>query len=141
MSRELTVECVYEGGMAFSATTGEHTVCLDYPMQPGELGTGPTPLQMVLASLASCSGSTLALVLARMGKTLSDLRVTARGLRRDEHPTVLTEVELDFVLKGDGLDSMSVERALRAAEEKLCPVWAMLKGGTPITAHYRIVEE
>ncbi len=138
MASELTVQAVHQGGMCFSTTAGSHTVCLDYPLGPGETGAGPTPLQMLLGSLAVCSGSTLVLVLGRMKQTVTGLQVTARGQRRDEHPTVLTEIALEFSLSGAGLDAGSVARALAIAEEQLCPVWAMLKGSTPVTASFNI---
>jgi len=134
MPTELVVHAVHEGGMRFTAEAGGHAVTLDYPLSPGEVGAGATPLQLLLASLAACSGSTLALVLARMQQPLQGLEVHARGLRRDEHPTVFTEIALEFVLHGTELDPDAVTRALSAAENHLCPVWAMLKAGTPITA-------
>jgi uncharacterized OsmC-like protein len=38
-----------------------------------------------------------------------------------------------------GVDQAAVERALALSEETLCPVWAMLKDGTPITASCGVV--
>jgi putative redox protein len=136
MPTELAVHAVHEGGMRFAVTAGEHSVTLDYPLRPDEAGAGATPLQSLLSSLAACSGSTLALVLRRMQQPLEGLEVYARGQRRDEHPTVLTEIALEFVLHGPDLDPDAVARALTMAENQLCPVWAMLKAGTPITASF-----
>ncbi len=139
MPQELSVHAIREGGMCFTASTGEHSVCLDYPLGTGATA-GPTPLQMLLASLAVCAGSTLGLLLERMKQPFSGLQVEARGKRRDEHPTVLTEIALEFVITGAETDSARVAQALKVAEEQLCPVWAMLKDGTPISTSYRIVE-
>ena len=58
MPQELSVRAVRESGMCFTASTGEHSVCLDYPLGPGATA-GPTPLEMLLTSLAVCAGSTL----------------------------------------------------------------------------------
>jgi putative redox protein len=80
-----------------------------------------------LASLAGCAGGTLALLLSRMKRPLQGLEVNARGKRSDEHPTVFTEITLEFVFRGSGLESAAVERALAQARDQLCPVWAMLK--------------
>lgn len=124
--------------MCFAVTAGEHAVTLDYPLRPGETGAGATPLQLLLASLAACSGSTLALVLRRMEQPVEGLEVQARASRRDEHPTILTEISLEFVVHGAGVNPDAVGRALTAAEDQLCPVWAMLKAGTPITATFRV---
>ena len=56
----------------------------------------------------------------------------------DAHPTLLTKIELAYSLSGDGLSSDSVEKAIRTAEEKMCPVWAMLKGNVEIAWKYVI---
>jgi putative redox protein len=125
--------------MCFIATTEQHSVCLDYPLGPGATA-GPTPLEMLLTSLAVCAGSTVSLVLERMKQPLNGMTVEARGSRRDEHPTVLTDIALEFVVTGAGVESERVAQALKVAEEQLCPVWAMLKPGTPVAATFRIVE-
>ncbi len=137
MPQELTVRAVRESLMCFNTSTGEHEVCLDYPLGPG-VTAGPTPLEMVLASLAVCAGSTLGLILDRMKQPVGGLVVEARGKRRDEHPTVLTEITLEFVIKGEP-NPDKVAQALTIAEEQLCPVWAMLKNGTKISASFHIV--
>jgi putative redox protein len=139
MPQELSVRAVRESGMCFTASTGEHSVCLDYPLGPG--GTaGPTPLQMLLTSLAVCAGSTLGLLLERMRQPFTGLVVEAAADRREEHPTVLTEIRLDFIITGPQTDPDRIAQALKVAEEQLCPVWAMLKGGTAITTGFHIVE-
>jgi putative redox protein len=138
MPQELSVHAVRKSGLCFTASTGEHTVCLDYPLGVATT-SGPTPLEMVLTSLAVCAGSTLALVLERMKQPFTGLAVDARANRRDEHPTILTDISLDFVISGKEADPERVAQALQVAEEQLCPVWAMLKPGTPISATFRIV--
>jgi len=100
-----------------------------------------TPLRLLLASLAGCSGNTLALVLGRMQQPVEAIEVDARGRRRDEHPTVLTDITLEFVVRGKGVEPAAVGRALTMAEEQLCPVWAMLKPGVAISAAFTVVED
>ena len=137
MPQELSVRAVRDSLMCFNASTAKHSVCLDYPLGPGPTA-GPTPLEMLLTSLAVCAGSTLGLVLDRMKQPVTGLVVEARGKRRDEHPTVITEIALEFVIAGAQTDPAKVTQALKIAEDQLCPVWAMLKGGTPISASFRI---
>ena len=66
------------------------------------------------------------------------VEVTARGQRRDEHPTVITEIDLAFVVHG-AVDPGRVEHALALSEAQICPVWAMLKAGTPVSSSYTVV--
>jgi uncharacterized OsmC-like protein len=56
----------------------------------------------------------------------------------DAHPTLLTKIELEYSLSGNGLGCDSVEKAIRTAEEKMSPVWAMLKGNLEIVWKYAI---
>jgi putative redox protein len=140
MSTVLSVNAMHQGGMRFTAGNGKHTVTMDYPLETEE-GTGLRPLEMLLASLAACSGGTLVALLRRMEQPLQGLEVNARGVRRQEHPTVFTEIALEFVVSGAAVDPAAVARALAQAEQRFCPVWAMVKGGAPITVSYRIVAE
>ena len=141
MPTEALVHAVHEGGMRITADDGEHSITMDYPMPGAATGlAGIAPLKVLLASLAGCSGTTLALVLGKMRQPVSGIEVDVRAVRRDEHPTVYTEIALEFTVTGAGVDPTAVERAIAVAEEQLCPVWAMLKDGTPIRTSYRVVE-
>jgi len=140
MTTELSVHAIHQGGMRVLAGTSDHKVLMDYPLQPGMTGEGLTPLQMLLASLAACSANSVMVILKKMNQTITGLEVEAHGLRRQEHPTVLTGISLEFLVKGSGIDEEAVARALKLSEEKLCPVWNMLKGRTPITTSVKITE-
>ena len=140
MPQELRVHAVHDGGMCFTASAGRHSVTLDYPIPADAEVAGMTPLQNLLASLAVCAGSTLSLVLKKMGQPVAGLEVAVNGQRRDEHPTVLTDIAISFSLDAAGVDAQAVVRALKVAEEQLCPVWAMLRPGTVITASFELKE-
>lgn len=139
MPSELVVRAEYQGDMRVTAGDGEHAVTMDYPLQAGQDLAGLTPLKLLLASLCGCAGNTIPMLLKKRDQRLRALEVTATGTRRDEHPTVLTSIDVEFVLHGD-LDPDVVDHCIAIADEKLCPVWAMLRAGTPITTSYRIVD-
>jgi putative redox protein len=138
MPSELTVRAVHTGGMQMVATAGCHSLTMDYPLN-GEQSAGMKPLEVLLSSLAACGGSTVALLLQRMKQPVSGVEVVAHAARRDEHPTVLTDISLEFVISGTGVEPAAVQRIIAKADEQLCPVWAMLKAGTPIRSTYRII--
>jgi uncharacterized OsmC-like protein len=54
---------------------------------------------------------------------------------------VIAEIALEFTVHGAGVEPAAVEKALAISEEQVCPVWAMLKSGTPIASTYHIVED
>lgn len=114
-----------------------HEVQIDY-VPPFGGDDGFMPLELLLVSLAGCSLHTVLFLLRKMGKSVKGLEVRAVGQRRDEHPTVFTEIQLQYDLKGDKLDPVSVEQAIKMSEETYCPVWAMLKNGPALSSKYQI---
>lgn len=122
-----------------TATNGQHSVTTDYPIAASHEVAGFKPMELLLVSLAACTGSVVASLLARQHQPVAGVEVEARGQRRDEHPTIFTSIALEFVVRGAGIAPSAVEKAIAQAD-RLCPVWAMLKS-TPVTTAFRIVEE
>jgi putative redox protein len=139
MPSEIVTEVVHRGGMRFEGKSRSgRTVELDF-VPPGGTLEGYSPMELLLASLAACSGQVVAGLLKRMGQEIAGFRVVARGVKKDIHPTVLKSVALEFEFSGGSLDPASVAKALALSEERYCPVWAMLKASVPIKAEYRLI--
>ena len=118
---------------------GLYEVPIDYAPPLGE-GNGFTSLELLMTSLCSCSGQTLLYLFSKEKMKIENIEIEATGQRRIEsHPTVLTAIELHYRFYGKSIDTAIVERSLAETEEKLCPVWAMLKASTKITWNYEIV--
>jgi len=142
MAKEVSANIDFQGGMRFEGKSGRAgtAVALDFGPDNQEIH-GFLPLELLLTSLAGCSGQVAVGLLKRMGQDVRDLTVHARGEKREVHPTVLTSITLDFEFRGGRLDAASVERALALSEERFCPVWAMVKASAPIKATYRLIAD
>ena len=126
--------------VAFEGTAGDLApVRFDYPPPLGE-GGGLTGLQGLLLSFAACSATTVVALLRNAGKTVSGLRVRAGGLRREEHPTCFSTIDLDFEIRSPDVRDADVEKALGLSEASVCPVWALLKGNVEIRTAFSIQE-
>ena len=90
MKTELTVRAVHQGGMRVLASDGDFHVTMDYPVGNDEIAAGPTPLTMLLASLAACSLNSVLIVLKKMQQPVAGIEVNARAIRKTEHPTGLS---------------------------------------------------
>ena len=134
---ELRAKAVHQEGMRFVVTAGSHSLTTDYPLDASETGVGPRPLELLLGSLASCAGGAMVALLRRAGQPVAGLTVSACGDRRAEHPTVFTTVALNYDIRGP-VDPAVVASALAQSEERICPVWAMLKPGTVLTSSFRV---
>jgi putative redox protein len=116
-------------------------VAIDYSPPLGE-DNGFTSLELLMVSLASCSSHSIQYAIGTMGLKLEDIKAEATGQRRiDQHPTVLTKIELLYEIKGAGLRTDSIEKAIHMAEDEYCPVWAMLKKEVEITWKYQLKPE
>jgi len=140
MAKEVKADVVFKDGMKFDGLSGRagKSVAVDFAPE-GETIDGFSPLELLLTSLAGCSGQVAVGLLKRMGQEVRGLTVHARGVKKEIHPTVLTAIELDFEFRGGRIDGVSVEKALALSEERFCPVWAMVKAAAPIKATYRIL--
>ena len=87
-------------------------------------------------SLAACSGSTIVFLLRRMKKTVTGLKVHAKGIRREKHPTSFETIHLDFTLHSPDANEGDMQKAVQLSEETYCPVWAMLKNNVEVTTKY-----
>lgn len=106
-----------------SVTRSGHSVSVD-----GEAGGGPTPMELLLVSLASCAGATVEAVIEKMRGELAGLRVTVDAVRAEKVPRVWSGIDLCFVIRCS-LERSRVERALDVTD-RTCPVSVMLEPGT-----------
>jgi putative redox protein len=133
----MSVSAVHQDGLRFSVSAREHVLTTDYPLQAGVAGAGMKPLEMLLCSLSTCAGGALIVLLRKAKHAVSGLRVSARGIRQDQHPTVFTDIALEFEVSGTDLRQEDMIRTLQQAEA-ICPVWAMLKGNVRIESTIRV---
>lgn len=101
-------------------------------------GDGYIGLELVLMSLAGCSGTAMAFILRRMGKEVGELKVNARGRRTQVPPVKLDQISLEFVLTSGDVTDEDMSKALQLTEEMYCPVWQMIKGNTVIETSYTL---
>jgi putative redox protein len=113
-------------------------VPIDYIPPLGD-GMGYTPLELLLMSLAACSGGTVGLLLRKTGKTVTGIKVNTKGVRREQHPMSFQKIFLEFVITSDDVKDVDVQKAIKLAEDSVCPVWAMVKGNAEISSNHKIV--
>jgi putative redox protein len=100
---------------------------------------GVSPMELLLVGLAGCTGMDIASILAKQRQPLAALKVRVRGKRAADYPKVFTELEVTYLIWGDGLDPKAVERAIQLSEEKYCSVGLMLGETAPIRSSCRLL--
>jgi putative redox protein len=78
-------------------------------------------------SFAGCSGTAIAFLLRKMGKSISGLKVKEKGLRRERPPIKFEKIFIEFLVTSQNIKDTDMQRAIQMAEQSVCPVWQMLK--------------
>lgn len=128
MREILTASVEWTDKLHFWGKGGDYgqTVSVDYSPPLGD-GRGYGGLDLLLMGLVACAGQTAMPIFGKMKQDVTRFVVSGTGKRTTEHPTVFTEIKIDFLIEGNGLSKELIEKAIRVSEEKYCPVWAMLK--------------
>jgi len=124
------------GGEEFLATVPSgHAVVFDADRKHN---SAAGPMEMLLASLGACTSVDVVLILAKKRQHLAGLEVSVSGVRATEPPTVWTQIEIVYRLKGN-LEEKAVEDAIHLSQTKYCSVAAMLGKTAKITHRYEIL--
>ena len=141
MANPLNATVRWTGRMHFQGSSEfTHEVPIDHAPPLGT-GEGIKPTELLLMSLAACSGQTVISLLEKMRQNVAAFTVRADADKREDHPQVFTAIRLEFRIEGKDLDRALVEKAVRLSEGKYCPVWAMLKQAVPISSTIEIIEK
>ena len=136
-----TVDVSWESGFRFTSSDSYgHTVTVDAPVNEGDGFDGFMPGELLLTSLAGCSGIDVINILTKQRQQVTGLEIRVKGTQEPDAPWTWEEIELEYVVKGRGLRDSAVERAIELSETKYCSVGATLEGRAKITSTYRIVE-
>jgi putative redox protein len=122
VTHEITT--AFQGGMAFSATIGQHTLLMD--SNDGETaGIGPSPKRLMLASLAGCTGIDVVSILNKMKVDFTGLAIDVKANLTEDHPKIYKEVFITYHIRLEEKDRPKMEKAVRLSQEKYCGVSAM----------------
>ncbi len=100
---------------------------------------GISPMELLLVGVAGCTGMDVASILTKKRQPLVDLKVKVRGKMVDSFPRVFDEIEIEYLLWGEGIDPAAVEQAIQLSEDKYCSASAMLRASAEVRWSYRIL--
>ena len=136
MVQIMHVQGIYDADSRFTVQSGTgHTVVMD-----GDHLAGASPMEMLLASLAGCSGISVISILQKKREHVTHYEIAVHGKRAEEHPKVFEEIAVEHIVTGHGIRPQSIERAIELAETRYCGVSIMLGKATKLTHTYRILE-
>lgn len=130
---QIKCDTKWQGGMAFKASVRGHEFVMDTKKESGGLDTGPTPKEILLASICACAGIDVASILQKMRVTLESCDISAESDTTSGYPSVFEEVKLKFRVVGPDIKRNQATQAVLLSMTKYCGVSAMVAGVSPIT--------
>lgn len=127
--------------MTFSGKAGDFSVKMDASAAVGGDDSGFRPMQLLLVSLGGCTGMDVLSILRKKCQDVTGFEVQLDAQQAEEHPRVFTHINISYTIRGRGIRSGAVERAIELSETKYCPAQAMLAKLATIGHTYEIIEE
>lgn len=115
-----------------------HAVVLDGAPENGGRNVGMRPMEMLLIGMGGCTSFDVVTILKKARQPIVDCVAEIDATRADEIPKVFTKIHVHFVVTGNNLNPVQVERAVKLSAEKYCSASIMLSKSVEITHDFEI---
>lgn len=116
----------------FEAKIRDHSFIMDTQQANGGDNHGPTPKELMLASVLGCTGMDIIAILKKNKMTPKRLTVTGDAEPRTQHPRVFESIYIIFDAEDASLSGEALTQAAHASLTKFCGVSAMVSKVVPI---------
>ena len=109
-----------DGMLMVGKSHSGHSITRDGPTGFGGDNLGVRTMEMLLLGVAGCIMIDVVTTLKKMRQELTHCETKVNAERADDHPKVFTNIHIQFLVKGNDLDSKKVEKAITLSAEKYC---------------------
>ena len=128
----------YAGDEFFIGTSGNgYSQAIDVK---GDRHSAPTPVEMLLVSVAGCTAADVISILLKKRQDVTDYHVEITGTRADEHPRKFVTFHVHHIVHGRGVSADAVAHAVELSDTKYCSVAATVRPTATITTSYEIID-
>ena len=110
-----------------------HAVVLDGALENGGRNIGMRPMEMLLIGMGGCTSFDVVAILKKARQPIVACVAEIEATRADEIPRVFTKIHVHFVVTGDNLNEVQIQRAVKLSAEKYCSASIMLSKSVAIT--------
>ena len=132
-NNHLNVEMkLIDQGLKFQTKAGNNPEIITDYIPPLGNNEGYMPLELFLISFGTCISGVILPVLRKMQKDIEEYSMNVKGIRKTEHPTGFCKIILEMFVKSKNTTTEEIEKVIKMAETKYCPIWSMLKNDIEI---------
>jgi putative redox protein len=107
----------------------------------GDRKAAPSPLEMLLVSVAACTAADVISILLKKRQDVTDYSVEVTGERVEEHPRKFVKFHVHHIVQGRSVSEKAVADAIELSDTKYCSVAATVRPTAEITTSYEVVED
>jgi putative redox protein len=101
---------------------------------------GFRPFQLLVSSIAVCSGGVLRKVLEKMRIEFDDIHIKADVVRNEDEANRVEEISLHFTIQGEKLDEKKIEKAMKLTR-KNCSMVQSVQDSIKIEETFELVTQ
>lgn len=129
----------WQDGFKFTGQTlFGHEISTDASIKAGGQEDGYQPLELLLFSLAGCTGVDVIMIAKKMRLEIDSLSISVKADQREESPRAFTSGHIKYAFTGNNLNPAKLERIIKLSEEKYCSASATLSGVMKISHSFTI---
>jgi len=106
----------------------------------GERQAAPSPLEMLLVSVAACTAADVISILLKKRQDVTGYDVEVTGERVEEHPRKFIKFHVHHIVRGRTVSEKAVADAINLSDTKYCSVAATVRPTAEITTSYEVIE-
>ena len=138
----IDVKMRWAGGIRFE---GEgvfgHTIITDGSKQSGGKEAGFQPTELLLFSIASCTGVDVVRILEKQRQKLTSLEIEVKAHQNDNYPKPFHTFEVKYIARGENLNEKKLAKAIELSEGKFCVVSQTMESVAKVTTSFEIIAE
>ncbi len=105
----------------------------------GDESYGFRPYQLLVSSIAACSGGTLRKILEKKRMNVEDITIKTEVERNEAKANRVEKVHLHYLIKGTDLDEQKIQRSIEVAHRN-CPIAQSVKGSIEISETFELFD-
>ena len=138
----LTAKMKWTGGLKFEGTSAfGHLIITDGSKKVGGEEAGYKPTELLLYSIAGCTGIDVVRILEKQRQKLTSLEIELTAHQGEAYPKPFHTIEVKFIARGKDLDEKKLAAAIELSESKYCVVSQTIESENKVVTSYEIVPE
>jgi len=128
------------GDMQFDALVSNHHLIMDAVPEAGGQDKGPRPKELMLASLAGCTGMDVISILQKMRINVEAFDIEVEADLTEGHPKHYSAMHIIYKFRGKDLDTDMLEKAVEMSQVRYCGVSAAYRKAMDLTYEIKVLE-